>query len=59
MGKGLRELATKEKLGGKSDEALVVTKINELHKYYRRAIINNTHDLKSVQDAIQASLYRG
>ena len=57
MGKGLRELATKEKLGGKSDGAITVTKINELQKYYRRAIINNTYDLKSMQDAIQASLY--
>ena len=57
MGKGLRELATKEKLGGKSDEALTVTKINELQKYYRIAIVNNTYDLKSMQDAIQASLY--
>ena len=37
MDKGLRELATKEKLGGKSDGALTVTKINELQKYYRRA----------------------
>ena len=57
MGKGFRELATKEKLGGKSDGALTVTKTNELEKYYRRAIINNTYDLKSMQDAIQASLY--
>ena len=47
VGKGLRELATKEKLGGK-DGALTVTKTNELEKYYRRAIINNTYDLKSI-----------
>ena len=52
MSKGLRELATKEKLGGKSDGALTVTKINELQKYYRRAVINNTYDLKSMQNAI-------
>ena len=42
MGKGLRELATKEKLGGKSDGALTVTTINKLQKYYRRANVNNT-----------------
>ena len=30
VGKGLRELATKEKLGRKSYGALAVTKINEL-----------------------------
>ena len=40
MSKGLRELATKGKLGGKSDEALTVTKIHELQKYYRRSIIH-------------------
>ena len=57
MGKGLRERATKEKLGGKADGALTVTKINQLQKYYRRAIVNNTHDLTSMQDAIQAILY--
>ena len=57
MDKGHRELATKENFGGKSDEALTVTKTNELEKYYRRAIINNTYDLKSIQDPIQASLY--
>ena len=28
-----------------------------MQKYYRRAIVNNTYDLKSIQDAIQASLY--
>ena len=57
MDKGLRELATKEKFGGKSDRALAVTKIIELlRKYYRRAIVNNTYDLKSMQDVIQASL---
>ena len=38
---GLRELGTKEKLGGESDGAL--TKINELQKYYRRTMINNTY----------------
>ena len=43
MDKGHRELATKDNLGGKSDEALTVTKTNELEKYYRRAIINNTY----------------
>ena len=53
MGKGLRELATKEKLGGRCDGALTVTKINELQKYYRKAIVNNTYDLKSMKDAIQ------
>ena len=57
MGKGLRELATKEKLGGKADGALTVTKINQLQKCYRRAIVNNTHDLTSIQNAIQATLY--
>ena len=57
MGKGLRELATKEKLGGKSGGALTVTTINELQKYNRRAIVNNTYDLKSMQVAIQTSLY--
>ena len=57
MDKGLRELATKEKLGEKSDGALTVTTINELQKYYRRVIVNNTYDLKSMQDVIQASLY--
>ena len=57
MGKDLKELATKEKLGGKSDGTLTVTKINQLQKHYRRAIVNNTYDLKSMQDAIQASLY--
>ena len=57
LGKGLRELATKEKLGGKADGALTVTKINQLQKYYRRAIVNNTHALTSMQDAIQATLY--
>ena len=56
MGKGLRELATKEKHRGKSDGALTVTKTNELEKHYRRAIINNTYDLKSMQNAIQAAL---
>ena len=29
----------------------------ELQKYYRRAIVNNTYDLKSMQDSIQASLH--
>ena len=58
MGKSLREIATKEKLGGKSDGALTLTNINQLQKYYRRAIVNNIHDLKSMQDAIQATLYR-
>ena len=54
---GLRELATKEKLGEKSDGGLTVTQINKLQKYYRRAIVNNTYDFKSMQDDIQASLY--
>ena len=44
------EKTTKEKLGGKSDGALTVTKINELQKYY-------TYGLKSMQDAIQTTLY--
>ena len=52
MCKGLRELATKIKLGGKLDEVPTVTKTNELEKYYRRAIINNTYNLKCMQDAI-------
>ena len=56
MSEGLKELL-KEKLGGKSDGMLTVTKTNELEKYYRRAIINNTYDLRSMQDAIQVSLY--
>ena len=47
MGKRIRELATKEKLGAKSDGALTVTTINELQTYYRRVIVNNTYDLKS------------
>ena len=47
MGKGLREVTTKEKLSGKADGALTVTKINQLQKYYRREIVNNTHDLTS------------
>ena len=55
MGKGLRELATKEKLSGKSDRALTVTTINELQKYYRRAIVNNTCHLKSMPNDIQAN----
>ena len=38
-------------------ERLQFTTINELQKYYRRAIVNNTYDLKSMQDAIQACLY--
>ena len=45
MGKGLRELGTKEKLGGKSDGALTATTINGLQKYYRRAIVNNTYEV--------------
>ena len=40
---GLRELATKEKLGGVRWSAYAVTKINSLQKYYRRAMINNTY----------------
>ena len=44
--KVLRERATKEKLGGNSDGALTVSKTNELEKYYKRAIINNTYYLK-------------
>ena len=38
MGNDLKKLATKEKLGGKSDRALTVTTINELQKYCRKAI---------------------
>ena len=54
---GLRELATKEKLGVRWSP-YAVTKINELQKYYRRAMINNTYYLKSMQDTIQASVYQ-
>lgn len=45
MGKGLRDLAAKNRLGGKKDGALTVNKINLLTKYYRRAIINNSESV--------------
>ena len=51
---GLRELATKEKLGAGRWSAYTVTKIYELQKYYRRAMINDLYYLKSIQDTIQA-----
>ena len=54
--KALENLPLKKSLE-KSQMELTVTKINESQKYYRRAIVNNTYDLKSVQDPIQASLY--
>ena len=55
---GLRELATKKKAWWRVRwSAYAVTKINELQKYYRRTMINNTYYLKSMQDTIQASLY--
>ena len=53
------ENATKEKLGGESDGALTqLLKLmicRNITKYY--TMINNTYYLKSMQDAIQASLY--
>ncbi|KAJ8681703.1 hypothetical protein QAD02_017495 [Eretmocerus hayati] len=56
MGKGLRDLATKEKLGGKKAGALTVKKIDMLQKYYGKAIRNNLPDVPAMKRAILATL---
>lgn len=57
MGKGLREMAQKEKLGGRKDGALTAAKITLLQKYYRRAIVNNQKNVKAMENAVKATLY--
>ena len=55
--KASENLLLKKSLEESQMERWQLLKINELQKYYRKAIVNNTFDLKSMQDAIQVSLY--
>lgn len=56
MGTALRNIATKERLGGKSPNALTVEKIDRVTKYYRGAIYDNVGDRDKMKRSIYAIL---
>lgn len=56
MGTALRNIATKERLGGKSPGALTVDKIDRITKYYRGAICDNVGDRDKMKRSIYAIL---
>ncbi|KAE8742066.1 hypothetical protein FOCC_FOCC012393 [Frankliniella occidentalis] len=62
LGNALREAVNKstargEKLGGRGDNTLTLAKKFKLQRYYSKAIIKNSGDVKQMQKAIKATLY--
>ena len=56
LGTGLRNIAKKKRLGGKTPGSLKQNTIVKLQSYYRQAIIRNRPDVPNMQTAIQATL---
>ena len=57
LGKALREVAKKEKLGGKKTGALTGSVIIRLNSYYRKAIVTHPNDISAMKKEILAPLF--